>query len=72
MRRLISFEQSTVDGYFGWVAKARVLKAVRQGASERDADSLAGLKKADVAGHAERCSPASGSCRPCSARRRQS
>lgn len=44
----------TVDTYLGRVTKARILEAVAEGVSERDAESLSGLKKPDMADHAER------------------
>ncbi len=44
----------TVDLYLGRVTKARIVEAVRDGASERDAESIASLKKAEMASHAER------------------
>jgi ParB family chromosome partitioning protein len=44
----------TVDNYLGRVTKARILEAVGEGVSDRDADSLAGLKKPEMASHAER------------------
>jgi ParB family chromosome partitioning protein len=44
----------TVDTYLGRVTKARILEAVREGASERDAETIAGLKKSEMAAQAER------------------
>jgi ParB family chromosome partitioning protein len=39
----------TVDTYLGRVTKARILEAVREGVSEREAEAIAGLKKRCVA-----------------------
>ena len=44
----------TVETYLGRVTKARILEAVREGVSERDAEAIAGLKKPEMASHAER------------------
>ncbi len=44
----------TVDLYLGRVTKARIVEAVREGVAERDADSIASLKKVEMVGHAER------------------
>ena len=44
----------TRENYFAHVAKAHILEAVREGASEKEADSLAGLKKDAMIEHAER------------------
>jgi ParB family chromosome partitioning protein len=44
----------TRESYFVHVSKALILEAVRDGVSETDADSLAGLKKDPMIEHAER------------------
>lgn len=44
----------TVGSYLGRVTKARIVEAVREGVSDRDAESLANFKKAEMANHAER------------------
>ena len=44
----------TRESYFAHVSKAHILEAVREGVSEKDADSLAGLKKDPMIEHAER------------------
>ena len=44
----------TVETYLGRVTKVRILEAVREGVSERDAEAIAGLKKPEMASHAER------------------
>jgi len=44
---------STVDTYLGRVTKARILEAVREGVSEREAEAIAGLKKPEMASQAE-------------------
>lgn len=44
----------TVDSYLGRVTKTRIVEAVREGVSDRDLESLANLKKAEMASHAER------------------
>jgi ParB family chromosome partitioning protein len=51
---MVDYWAPTVDLYLGRVTKARIIEAVRDGVSERDADSIADLKKADMASHAER------------------
>ena len=43
----------TVDTYLGRVTKARILEAVREGVSEREAEAIAGLKKPEMASQAE-------------------
>ena len=42
-----------VDTYLGRVTKARILEAVREGVSEREAEAIAGLKKPEMASQAE-------------------
>lgn len=44
----------TVESYLGRVTKAHILEAVREGASERDAEGSSGMKKPEMAAHAER------------------
>ena len=44
----------TRESYFAHVSKALILEAVRDGVSEKDADTLAGLKKDPMIEHAER------------------
>jgi ParB family chromosome partitioning protein len=44
----------TKASYLAHVSKALILEAVREGASEKDADSLAGLKKDAMIEYAER------------------
>jgi ParB family chromosome partitioning protein len=44
---------ATVGSYFGRVTKARILEAVREGASAEAAERLAGLKRLDMAEAAE-------------------
>jgi ParB family chromosome partitioning protein len=44
----------TKASYLGRVPKARILEAVREGASAKDAESIAGLKKDAMVEHAER------------------
>jgi ParB family chromosome partitioning protein len=44
----------TRESYFSQVSKAQILEAVREGASVKDADGLAGLKKDPMSEHAER------------------
>ena len=44
----------TRESYFAHVSKALILEAVREGVSEKDADTLAGLKKDPMIEHAER------------------
>ena len=44
----------TVDLYLGRVTKARIIEAIRDGVTDRDAESIANLKKAEMASHAER------------------
>jgi ParB family chromosome partitioning protein len=44
----------TAANYFSRVTKAHILNAIREAASEDDADRMAGLKKADMANEAER------------------
>ena len=44
----------TRESYFAHVSKALILEAVREGVSDRDADTLAGLKKDPMIEHAER------------------
>jgi ParB family transcriptional regulator, chromosome partitioning protein len=44
----------TRESYFAHVSKSHILEAVREGVSEKDADSLAGLKKDAMIEHAER------------------
>ncbi len=44
----------TRDSYLAHVSKAQILEAVREGASEKEADGLAGLKKDPMIEHAER------------------
>lgn len=44
----------TVGTYLGRVTKARIAEAVREGASERDAEAISGFKKAEMAAEAER------------------
>ena len=44
----------TRENYLAHVSKAQILEAVREGVSEKDADSLAGLKKDPMIEHAER------------------
>jgi len=44
----------TRDSYLGRVPKSRILEAVAKGASEKDADDIAGLKKDAMIDHAER------------------
>lgn len=44
----------TRDSYLGRVSKSRILDAVREGASAKDADDIAGLKKDAMVEHAER------------------
>ncbi|MBX3671036.1 MAG: ParB N-terminal domain-containing protein [Rhodocyclaceae bacterium] len=46
--------EATGERYLARVPKARILEAVREGASEREAESLAGLKKDAMTLHAER------------------
>jgi ParB family chromosome partitioning protein len=46
--------QPTAERYLGRVPKARILEAVREGVSERDAEEIAGLKKDAMILHAER------------------
>jgi ParB family transcriptional regulator, chromosome partitioning protein len=46
--------EPTKAGYLGRVPKALILEAVAEGASRKDADSIAGLKKDAMAEHAER------------------
>ena len=43
----------TVDTYLGRVTKARILEAVREGVSEREAEAIAGFKKPEMASQAE-------------------
>jgi ParB family chromosome partitioning protein len=50
----------TAEGYFGRVTKARILEAVRQAKGNAPADRIAHLKKADMAGEAERLLAGSG------------
>jgi ParB family transcriptional regulator, chromosome partitioning protein len=51
---MVEYWRPTVDSYLGRVTKARIIEAVREGVSDRDAESLANLKKAEMASHAER------------------
>jgi ParB family chromosome partitioning protein len=44
----------TRENYLAHVSKAHILEAVHEGASEKDADTLAGLKKDPMIEHAER------------------
>jgi ParB family chromosome partitioning protein len=44
----------TRESYLAHVSKVHILEAVREGASEKEADSLAGLKKDAMVEHAER------------------
>ena len=46
--------EPTGERYLARVPKARILEAVREGVSEREAESLAGLKKDAMTLHAER------------------
>lgn len=46
--------QPTRSSYLERASKARILEAVREGVSERDADNIAGLKKDALVEHAER------------------
>jgi ParB family chromosome partitioning protein len=45
---------ATRESYFSHVSKAQIVEAVREGASEKKADGLAGLKKDPMIEHAER------------------
>ena len=44
----------TGASYLAHVPKARILEAVREGGSDKDAEAIAGLKKAAMATEAER------------------
>ena len=44
----------TAESYLGQVPKARILEAVREGVSDKDAGHIAGLKKEAMVEHAER------------------
>lgn len=46
--------EPTGERYLGRVPKTRILEAVREGVAERDAASIAGLKKDAMIEHAER------------------
>ncbi|TWB23472.1 ParB family chromosome partitioning protein [Nitrospirillum amazonense] len=45
---------ATVDSYLGRVTKARIVEAVGEGVSARDAEAISGLKKGEMAEQAER------------------
>jgi ParB family transcriptional regulator, chromosome partitioning protein len=45
--------EPTAESYLGRVTKFCILEAAREGVSERDAESISGLKKHEMADHAE-------------------
>jgi ParB family chromosome partitioning protein len=47
-------QKPTASNYLGRVSKERVFEAVREGASEQDAQRIAHLKKTEMAAAAER------------------
>jgi ParB family chromosome partitioning protein len=51
---MTGYWRPTARSYFGRITKARILEAVQEGVNVEAADRLSGMKKADMAGAAER------------------
>jgi ParB family chromosome partitioning protein len=50
---MTGYWRPTARSYFGWITKARILEAVREGVSVEAADRVADMKKPDMAEAAE-------------------